>query len=70
MEGCHFNLTQLVNFYRLRFTVIGVTSYGAAPPSRIGDIPRVHTKITLEIKNWIKNIAKNAQESNCPTSKS
>ena len=47
-----------------RFTVIGVTSYGAANrPSKIGDIPRVHARITPEIKSWIQQHAKNTQDS-------
>ena len=51
------------SFTLFRFTVVGVSSYGVrGPPS---PAPEVYARITPEIKNWIKQRAKNAQDSIC-----
>ena len=52
-------------FILFRFTVVGVSSYGVrGPPS---PAPEVYARITPDIKNWIKQRAKNAQDSICST---
>ena len=65
---CHLPLNfvfEVNKFIIFRFTVVGVSSYGVrGPPS---PAPEVYARITPEIKNWIKQRAKNAQDSICST---
>ena len=46
-----------------RFTVIGVNSF--IHPEIPKSVPDVYAKITPTIKKWIKQIARDAQDSNC-----
>ena len=65
---CHLPLNfvfEVNKFIIFRFTVVGVSSYGVrGPPS---PAPEVYARITPDIKNWIKQRAKNAQDSICST---
>ena len=69
LMSCHLssNFVFEINilFILFRFTVVGVSSYSVrGPPS---PAPEVYARITPEIKNWIKQRAKNAQDSMCST---
>ena len=71
VDGMHvvqfltLNYTHLYfnHFNHLKYAVIGVTSFGSN--STPETIPDASARITTEVKKWIKQIAKNAQDSGC-----
>ena len=52
-----------LDYNHLKYAVIGVTSFGSN--STPETIPDASARITTEVKKWIKQIAKNAQDSGC-----